>query len=95
MAGAIGAGLGKEIPAARSIDLGGIEFGFGGADTFEVPPEDNPDGLKSPRPLAYRVEYSDPPTTIPFPKKLEVSFSLLFFAVAVDHSMLQREIARK
>lgn len=73
-AGAVGATVGRETHAVRAIDLGGMEFGFGEDATFNVPPEDNPDGLKSPRPLAYRVEFTDPPSTIPFPKKLEVRY---------------------
>lgn len=72
VAAATGLGVGGPPRPARAIDLGGIEFGFGDGDKFDIPPEDNPDGLKSPRPLAYRVEYTDPPTTVPFPKKLEV-----------------------
>lgn len=59
---------------ARAIDLGGVEFGPSESNKFDIPPEDNPDGLRSPRPLAYRVEYTDPPTTIPFPKNMEVCF---------------------
>ena len=70
MAGFAAATLGPQ--AARAIDLGGIEFGIGNKNKFDIPPEDNPDGLRSPRPLAYRVEYTDPPTTVPFPKNLEV-----------------------
>lgn len=70
MAGFAAATLGPQ--SAGAIDLGGIEFGFGNKNKFDIPPEDNPDGLRSPRPLAYRVEYTDPPTTVPFPKKLEV-----------------------
>lgn len=76
-AGFLGAGVSRKPPEARGMDMGGVEIGLRGADTFEVPPEDNPDKLKSPRPLAYRVEFSDPPMTVPFPKKLEVS-SVLF-----------------
>lgn len=72
MAGFAAAALGPQ--AAGAIDLGGIEFGFGNKNKFDIPPEDNPDGLRSPRPLAYRVEYTDPPTTVPFPKNLEVRF---------------------
>lgn len=60
---------------SRAIDLGGVEFGPSESNKFDIPPEDNPDGLRSPRPLAYRVEYTDPPTTIPFPKNMEVWFS--------------------
>lgn len=59
---------------SRAIDLGGVEFGLSESNKFDIPPEDNPDGLRSPRPLAYRVEYTDPPTTIPFPKNMEVWF---------------------
>ncbi|CAM9855375.1 unnamed protein product [Discosporangium mesarthrocarpum] len=55
----------------RAIDLGGMEFGFEKAGNFDVSPEDNPDGLRSPRPNAYRVDYTDPPTSVPFPKDLE------------------------
>lgn len=57
---------------AQAIDLGGVEFGFKVKDTFDIPAEDNPDGLRSPRPLAYRVEFTDPPTTVPFPRDTEV-----------------------
>lgn len=71
--GAAVAALVARPKPARSIDLGGVEFGFGDKNRLDIPPEDNPDGLKSPRPLAYRVEYSDPPTTVPFTKPLEVS----------------------
>ena len=55
-----------------AVDLGGVEFGPSEPNKFDIPPEDNPDGLRSPRPLAYRVEYTDPPTTIPFPRNMEV-----------------------
>lgn len=58
--------------AAQAIDLGGVEFGFKSKNKFDIPDEDNPDGLRSPRPLAYRVEYTDPPTTVPFPREFEV-----------------------
>lgn len=59
--------------AAQAIDLGGVEFGFKNKNRFNIPDEDNPDGLRSPRPLAYRVEFTDPPTTVPFPREFEVS----------------------
>lgn len=59
--------------AAQAIDLGGIEFGFKDKNKFIIPEEDNPDGLRSPRPLAYRVEFTDPPTTVPFPREFEVN----------------------
>lgn len=68
-AAALAAGKPRE---ATAIDLGGVEFGFEDKAHFDIPNEDNPDGLRSPRPLAYRVEYTDPPTTVPFTKDLEV-----------------------
>lgn len=58
--------------AAQAIDLGGVEFGFKNKNKFNIPDEDNPDGLRSPRPLAYRIEFTDPPTTVPFPREFEV-----------------------
>lgn len=61
---------------ATAIDLGGVEFGFEDKAHFDIPSEDNPDGLRSPRPLAYRVEYTDPPTTVPFTKDLEVKLGM-------------------
>lgn len=67
---AVAAGAGPQ--SVDAIDLGGVEFGSGNRNRFDIPPEDNPDGLRSPRPLAYRIEYTDPPTTVPFTKDLEV-----------------------
>lgn len=63
----------RQQQAAQAIDLGGVEFGFKNKNKFNIPDEDNPDGLRSPRPLAYRVEFTDPPTTVPFPREFEVS----------------------
>ncbi|CBJ27968.1 conserved unknown protein [Ectocarpus siliculosus] len=88
MVGFAGAVLGAQQEAARAIDLGGVEFGFGNKNAFTIPPEDNPDGLRSPRPLAYRIEYTDPPTTVPFPRDTEPNLvkeiagqGLVFFGV--------------
>ncbi|CAM9592851.1 unnamed protein product [Ectocarpus fasciculatus] len=88
MVGFAAAVLGAQQQAARAIDLGGVEFGFGNKNAFTIPPEDNPDGLRSPRPLAYRIEYTDPPTTVPFPRDTESNLvkeiagqKLVFFGV--------------
>ncbi|CAM9847076.1 unnamed protein product [Ascophyllum nodosum] len=84
-----------------AVDLGGVEFGPSEPNKFDIPPEDNPDGLRSPRPLAYRVEYTDPPTTIPFPRNMEdrlvaemASQKLLFFGVHGDSPADQQLAAR-
>lgn len=97
---AAGLGLGPPVRAARAVDLGGIDlFGTGESDHFKIPPEDNPDGLKSPRPLAYRIEYTDPPTTVPFPKDLEnnlvteMSQNQLIFVGTHEDSAVDQQLA--
>eukprot|EP00903_Cladosiphon_okamuranus_P020354 g18674.t1 len=88
LAGLTATVLGAQQQAAQAIDLGGVEFGFQDKNKFNIPPEDNPDGLRSPRPLAYRVMYTDPPTTVPFPREFEPNLvkeisgqPLVFFGV--------------
>lgn len=80
--------LGSQQQAAQAIDLGGVEFGFKNKNKFNIPDADNPDGLRSPRPLAYRVQFTDPPTTVPFPREFEPNLikeiseeRLVFFGV--------------